>query len=411
MPRQRMEPGEHGRITEKSSNGRYFASAYVRDPDGVRRRVERSSDKSIEDARRNLQRHLTKRRSPLSGQLVTDRTTLGELFEVWLQGKTFEDGIKPQTAGQYRQIWAKYGAGQLGALRVTELPTSRANAHIQAVAATTTSQAGYLRIILRGMFSLAVRFDVLAVNPIVETKTAKLHRKPARAMTATEFEQVRAAVKAYAGREGRGGPKPGRLLPSFVEVLAATGGRPSEVLALRWSDVDLLADPPTVTISGTLVDHQRIPGKGLHRQEARKGDAPAHTVVLPRFGVEAFTALLGETGPTGPVFANRDGGWMSLCNLRRALRSALPDDLRWITPHSFRRTVATVVRDDLGPALAQQQLSHSKLATTEAHYLQRHTRGPDVRNTLDRFASEKVAAESIRKVSGGADSDASSGPG
>lgn len=58
---------------------------------------------------------------------------------------------------------------------------------------------------------------------------------------------------------------------------------------------------------------------------------------------------------------------MSLANLRRALRTALPDELRWITPHSFRRTVATVVRDDLGPALAQQQLSHSKLAMTEAH--------------------------------------------
>jgi integrase len=139
---------------------------------------------------------------------------------------------------------------------------------------------------------------------------------------------------------------------------------------------------------GTLIDHQRVAGRPLHRQEARKGDAPAHTVVLPRFGVEAFTALLGETGPEGPVFANRDGGWMSLANMRRALRAALPDELRWVTPHSFRRTVATVVRDDLGPALTQQQLSHSKLSTTEAHYLQRHTRGPDVRSTLDRFAGE-----------------------
>jgi hypothetical protein len=72
-----------------------------------------------------------------------------------------------------------------------------------------------------------------------------------------------------------------------------------------------------------------------------------------------------------------------------------------VTPHSFRRTVATVVRDELGPALAQQQLSHSNLATTEAHYLQRHTRSPDVRNTLDRFAAVKVAVESIRKVSSG----------
>jgi integrase len=58
---------------------------------------------------------------------------------------------------------------------------------------------------------------------------------------------------------------------------------------------------------------------------------------------------------------DRDGGWMSLANMRRTLRAALPDDLAWVTPHSFRRTVASVVRDAHGPAAAQQQLSHAKL--------------------------------------------------
>lgn len=405
MPRERMRPGEHGRITERADGGKFFASTYVRDTDGKRRRVERSSDKSAEDARRILQRHLIERRSPLSDQLVTDRTTLGELFEMWLSAKSSEDGIKAQTCGQYRQVWETHGADKLGSLRVIELPTSRANAHIQTIAVDTPSQAGNLRIILRGMFSMAVRFDVLPVNPIVETKTAKVRRKSARAMTPAEFEQVRAAVKEYANHAGHGGLKPGRLLLAFLEVLAATGARPGEVLALRWSDVDLLADPPTVTISGTLVDHQRVEGKPLHRQDTRKGDAPAHTVTLPRFGVEVFTALLGETGPVGPVFASRTGGWMSLANLRRSLRAALPEDLAWVTPHSVRRTVATVVRDDHGPAVAQQQLSHAKLATTEAHYLQRQTHGPDVRETLDRFA----AGESIRKVSSGPDSAGSNG--
>jgi integrase len=65
-----------------------------------------------------------------------------------------------------------------------------------------------------------------------------------------------------------------RLLPAFVDLLAATGGRPNEVLALRWSDVDLSADPSTVTINATLIDHGRIAGMPLHRQDARKGDAP-----------------------------------------------------------------------------------------------------------------------------------------
>ena len=71
--------------------------------------------------------------------------------------------------------------------------------------------------------------------------------------------------------------------------------------------------------------------------------------MLPEFAVDALVSLVGESEP-----------------------------LAWVTPHSFRRTVATVVRDGLGVELAQQQLSHPKLSTTEAHYLQRHTRGPDV---------------------------------
>ncbi len=101
---------------------------------------------------------------------------------------------------------------------------------------------------------------------------------------------------------------------------------------------------------------------------------------------EQLLGLSGLVGPTGGVFTNRDGSWVSLANMRRSLRAALPEDLKWVTPHSLRRTVATVVRDEHGPAIAQQQLSHAKLSTTETHYLQRQTRGPDVRATLDRFA-------------------------
>jgi integrase len=319
----------------------------------------------------------------LSEQAVTERTSLSELFEIWIETKELVDGVSEQTVQAYREVWRVHGAQQLGALRVTEMPTSHADARLQQMGPRT--QAMRLRMILSGMYGLAVRYDVLTVNPIREARTVKTERKPPRAATQAEFERVRAAVRIYTNRKAPG-PRPGRLLAAFVELLAATGARPNEVLALRWSDVDLLADPPTVTITGTPIDHGRIPGKPLHRQDARKGDAPPHTVLLPRFGVEALTALVAESGMDGPVFANRTGGWMSLCNMRRSLRAALPADLSWVTPHSLRRTVATVVRDARGPAQAQQQLSHAKLATTEAHYLQRQTRGPDVRAVLDKYA-------------------------
>lgn len=383
MPRQRLAPGEHGRISERVSAGTFFASTYVRDSDGKRRRVERSSEKSAEDARRALQRHLSIRRAPFSGQLVTEKTALADLFNLWIEAKAAEDGVLQQTVDQYRAVWKTHGAAQLGSLRVTELRTQSAHNYLQGMGATT--QAKRLRTVLSGMFSMAVRFDVLPVNPIREAKPVKTTRKPTRAATAAEFRQIRAAVQAYSTRKGSG-PRPGRLLTAFIDVLVATGCRPSEVLATRWSDVDLLADPPTLTITGTLIDHGRIVGKPVHRQDHRKHHAPPHTVVLPKFGVETLTALVGESGMEGPVFANREGGWMSLANMRRALRAALPDELSWVTPHAFRRTVATVVRDAHGPAKAQQQLSHSKLATTEAHYLERQTRGPDVRAALEQFA-------------------------
>ena len=153
--------------------------------------------------------------------------------------------------------------------------------------------------VLSGMYGLAVRYDVLSVNPIREARTVKTERMPARAASSAEFERVRAALRTYNNRKAPG-PRPGRLLAAFVELMAATGARPNEVVALRWSDVDLLADPPTVTITGTLIDHGRIPGKPLHRQDACKGDAPPHTVLLPRFGVEALTALVAESGMDGP---------------------------------------------------------------------------------------------------------------
>ncbi|MFW3113662.1 putative phage integrase [Mycobacterium haemophilum DSM 44634] len=70
--------------------------------------------------------------------------------------------------------------------------------------------------------------------------------------------------------------------------------------------------------------------------------------MLPRFGVESPTGLVSKSGMDGPVYANRDGGWTSLNNMRRALRAALPADPSWVTTHSFLRTVATVVRDALG---------------------------------------------------------------
>ncbi|MDO3636402.1 tyrosine-type recombinase/integrase [Mycolicibacterium arseniciresistens] len=388
MPRQRMAPGEHGKITERERNGIFYATTYVRLHSGKRREREARSAKSAEDARRTLKRRIAAELAvgePIG--VINHRTTLLDLFDAWMPVKITEDRIGERTATLYRDTWRLHGAHQLGALRISELSTSRADSYLKAL---SPAPATYMRIILSGMYSLAVRFDVIGNNPIRETRTAKLVRKPARALTAMEFEQVRLAVRAFCGHRGPG-PRRGRMLPAFIELLAATGARPGEVLAIRWEDVDLLGTPPTVTVNGTVVDAGRVAGKPLHRQNGRKGGAPPHTVSLPAFGVQVLADLYAVTGPDGPVLTNRDGGLVALTNIRSSLREALAghEHLKWVTPHSFRRTVATVVRDGLGVEAAQRQLAHAQLATTEGHYVQRVTAGPDARDVLETWASNQ----------------------
>lgn len=111
-------------------------------------------------------------------------------------------------------------------------------------------------------------------------------------------------------------------------------------------------------------------------------------MTLPKFGAEVLTELYAITGPTGTVLKNRNGGLLSLSNIRFSLREALEphEDLRWVTPHSFRRSVGTVVAEGLGIDAAQQSLGHAQRETTERHYVQRSTSGPDTRAVLDNWA-------------------------
>ncbi len=388
MPRQRMEPGTWGRVTVRPVGDAFRATAYVRLLTGKRVEREATSHKSAEDARRELLRRIAVELE--SGEptgTVTSRTTLSELFEVWLPAKIAEDRIGGRTVTLYRDTWNRHGRNQIGDLRITELRTSRADAYLKSL---SPSAGTYLRVILAGMFSTAVRFDVLSHNPIRETKLAKRETTPARAVTAIELEEIRQAVRVFCERRGPG-PRRAPMLAPFVELLAATGARPSEVLAIEWDGVDLLGDPPTVTVTGTVQGPGSVKGKATHRQAWRKGHAPAHTVTLPRFGVDVLTALLSVTGPTGTVLKNRDGGLLSLSNIRSSLREALADreHLHWVTPYSFRRSVASVVRDGLGVEAAQQQLSHAQLATTERHYVERVTAGPDTRSVLGKWAGKQ----------------------
>src|SRR5215217_6673861 len=86
-------------------------------------------------------------------------------------------------------------------------------------------------------------------------------------------DQVRALLAALAESE----VSEQKDLRDPVTLIAATGLRRSELLALRWEDID--PDERVATVADSVV---RLKGVGLVRQETTKGGG-ARLISLPQF--------------------------------------------------------------------------------------------------------------------------------
>ena len=182
---------------------------------------------------------------------------------------------------------------------------------------------------------------------------------------------VRARIAEWQGAS-KFGPKRMPDLGHIVDVMLGTGLRIGDVLNLRWADVDLGADPPTVAAAV-----QKARGKRL-------------TFVLPAFAADALRAQLARDLPSddGIVFPTRTGTVQSRRNVSTRLREALAADesLSWVSSHNFRKTTGTLVERAYGIEAASKQLGHSGVAVTERHYVERAAVAPDTRAALDQLS-------------------------
>jgi integrase len=384
--------GRHGEITyTRNEPGRWTASAYVRDRDGTRRRV-RATGANKTRARVALEDKLEKRPSFGDGG-VTAATTLAGLAELWLDERAASAGLAPQTLDRYRTLIENHIKPGIGNLRVGEATVGRIDQFLRRTAKKTPTQARHCRTILSGALGMAARHDAIAVNPVRETATVAKKKNEVRALSIEELAELRAAVGRWQigldpatgeAAKHKGRPRPTDLL-DVVDVLAGTGARIGEVLALRWADIDLNADPRTATMSGTLV---YIKGEGLIRQDHPKTDAGWRTVILPGFAVETLSRTHAAQGANKAdvVFPSAAGTLRSPANFRRQWRAARRDTgFGWVTPHTLRKTVATLVDRERTTADAAAQLGHSSPNVTRTHYVQKAHEAPDLTDVLDQL--------------------------
>jgi integrase len=374
MARQRLSIGTFGDIsTHMSPTGRYLARTRYRDWDGHARLVQ-ASGTTAKAAELALKSKLADRDlfQPADTTLTPD-SLFSDLVTYWLEDIDLEGRISRTTRNLYERNMRTLVSPVFGSLTLREIGVARCDKFIKQLSKVSYSRAKQARVVLRLALELAVRHEVLPRNPM--DHVGRLHREPhvPDALMAPEVNMIRAAIAQWeSAADHISGPKPDGQLGAIIEVMLGTSARIGEVLAIRRRDIDITSAVPSIRLAGTIVSRN---GEQTFRQDHPKTARSRRVVALPTFTADAVRRRLANAGSMGLdslLFQSRDGTPLTTANVRRQLRHVLGGaGIDGVTPHMFRRTVATAVNTNASIELAAELLGHTDTKITVQHYIQR----------------------------------------
>ena len=221
-----------------------------------------------------------------------------------------------------------------------------------------------IHAMLRKALNDAVRWGLVERNPAPHADPPPertVHAARRRGMTTWTTSELRTFLLSTTGH----------FLEPMWLFASSTGVRRSELLGMRWSDVDL--DAAVASVRQTVLATQ----DGYRPQEDQKSTLSARTIQLDRRVVEMLRKhhtdqhaeqLAAGVGwhDHGLVFPSRDGTWwnppaVSLA-FRRAVKAA---GVPLIRLHDLRHTHATLLLvAGVNPKVVSERLGHSSVAFT-----------------------------------------------
>ena len=396
MVRPRTPIGTFGAIsTEAALYGSAIARTRYRDQDG-RLRLVQATGANAKAAERNLKTTIAHRtaRSADPGVITAD-SSFAKLVELWLEDLDLEGRIAPSTRDLYEWNVRHLVMPAFDHLALWEVSVSRTDRFLKAQAVISYNRAKQSKVVLSLALGLAVRYEAIARNPVLSASRLRKPSSKTVALTVEKVDAVRAAVGRWRTGRGLAGPKPDGQIGQIIEVMLGTSARIGEVLALRKCDIDVTSTPATIRICGTVVSPK---GKPTYRQDHPKTATSCRTVSVPSFTAAVLRerlAALTDDGPEQLLFHSRNNTPLTTNNVRRRLRAILDEaGIGGVTPHAFRRTVATVIDRAAGTDLAAELLGHASPEITRAYYIEKQDAvNPRTAEILEQLAPKAASRD------------------
>lgn len=326
--------------------------------------------------------------------------TVAQLLQRWLG--TIQGTIQVSSLWRHEEHARVHLAPALGHKKVVDLAPEDVRALMGRLRRTLSARSvNYVKT------SLGLALDVAAQEGTVPTNAARLvkrQRVTPAAQHPLSAEEVSRVVSAA----------PVLPLGALWVTALYTGARLGELLALRWSDVDLSRG--TLTISRTVALAAGKTNAKTGRPQRRiivadrtKRRASARTIPLPPPAVEALSLHKGkyalQTGASSLVFSSEAGTPKTEQNVYRRdwqdMKEAagLPASVK---PHDLRHTAASaLLRGGMALPEVAQVLGHGNAATTAAIYA--HTLGRITLSTTDVFDRAYAAPQGTNGHQNGAE--------
>ena len=328
----------------------YRGSYWVDTAEGPKRRYITG------ETREDVAEKLAKAISDRADGLVFDAgsTTTGQYLTRWLSDSV-HGTVQGSTYRSYGRVVDGHLVPGVGRVKLAKLRPDHIRrlyrSMLDAGKATRTVQ--YAHTLLKRALAQAVMDGLIPRNAAEAVRPPKLKRDEIQPLNA---DQVRALLDASDERSC-----------ALYTVAVRTGMRPGEILALRWSDVDLEAG--TVQINRALSEGEFSTPK-TPRSRRRISLSPATVATLKAHRKRQLEECMAKAGlweDHGLVFPSSVGTPKSQRNLNRefknaAKRAGLPDHFKL---YDLRHTCATLLLSrNVHPKYVQELLGHASIALT-----------------------------------------------